>query len=136
MVEGYLHWVRNLGAYALLAAGVALLAAGVVNPLLLIGAPICLLWGAVKWLRTHCTQLLVTNMRVIFKEGIISIHTEEIRNAKVESVEITQSIMGRLLGYATIHFSGTGNSDVFFVDVADPWTVKNDAEAVVNRETA
>lgn len=133
-VEAYLHWMKYLSAWALLALGFALLLLAVVESLCLLAAPIFLIWGGIRWLRVNCTQMLITTKRVIFKEGIISTHTEEIRNAKVESIEIRQSIMGRLLGYATIHFSGTGNSDVYFCDIADPWTIKNSAELIVNDE--
>lgn len=134
LVEARLHSFRYLNACFLALLGIGLLALSILLPLLLIGAPICLLAAWISWLRVSCTQMLVTNKRVIFKEGIFSVHTEEIRNAKVESVEITQSITGRLLGYATIHFAGTGNSDVYFLDVADPWKVKNMAEAIVNED--
>lgn len=135
-IEAFLHWVNYLKAYTLLALSVVLLLFSVVFPLCLLGIPFTLIWGLAEWLAVSCTQMLVTDKRVIFKDGIISIHTEELRNAKVESIEITQSIMGRLLGYATIHFSGTGNSDVYFPAVADPWMIKNRAEQIIAGERA
>ena len=133
-VEAPLHWVCYLRAWAWLSGGIALLLLAVAVPLCLLAAPVFLIWGGICWLKANCTQLLITSKRIIFKEGIISIHTEELRNAKVESIEIRQSIMGRLLGYATIHFAGTGNSDVYFYHVADPWNIKNSAELIVNGE--
>lgn len=133
-VEAYLHWVNYLKAYILWALSVALLVGSAIHIACLFALPITLIWGLLEWLKSSCTQMLVTNKRVIFKDGIISIHTEEIRNVKVESIEITQPIMGRILGYATIHFSGTGNSDVYFPSVANPWAVKNQAEQIVAGE--
>lgn len=134
LLEAHLHWVNYTQAYLLLALSVVMLILGIVILPCLVGVPVFLIWGLAAWLKSNSTQMLVTNKRVIFKDGIVGIHTEEIRNAKVESIEITQSVSGRLLGYATIHFSGTGNSDVFFPAVADPWSVKNMAEQIVSGE--
>lgn len=132
LLEARLHWIHYMGTWCAGIISCALLVVALWIPLCLIGLPISGLWAFISWMRTRSTQFLVTNKRIIFKEGIISIHTEEIRNAKVESIEITQPIMGRILGYATIHFAGTGNSDVYFCDVANPWRVKSAAEAIVN----
>lgn len=134
LVEGYLHWIHSVTAWCGMGIGGCLLIASVAAPVLAILGAICIGWGWYLRLKAICTQMLVTNRRVIFKEGIISTHTEELKNIKVESIEITQSIMGRILGYATIHFTGTGASDVYFHDVADPWVVKNAAEQAVEVE--
>ena len=128
LLEAQLHWTCYLQVWMLLLIGIATAA------IFIFAAPIFFLWAFYNYLKVSGVQLLVTNKRVVFKEGILSVHTEEIRNAKVESIEIRQSIMGSILGYATIHFAGTGNSDVYFVDVADPWTVKNQAEYIINDE--
>ena len=134
LLEARLHWVSYLNVWVLSLLGLALLALGAVMPPCALGAPVFFLWAFFIYLKMNSVQFLVTSKRVVFKEGIISTHTEEIRNAKVESIELTQSIMGRILGYATIHFAGTGNSDVFFINIADPWSVKNKAEAIVNED--
>lgn len=134
LVEGRLHWVCYLNTWGLVLAGCVLLAAALYLPPCALGALFFFGWAFISWLKVTHTQLLITSKRVIFKEGIISIHTEELRNVKVESIEIFQPIMGRILGYATIHFAGTGNSDVYFHYVADPWRVKNSAEAIVSGE--
>lgn len=133
-VEARLHWVNYMSAYILLTLGVVMLALGVVFVPCLLGAALLLVWGLVAWMKSNSTQMLITNKRVIYKDGIIGTHTEEIRNVKVESIEITQPIMGRFLGYATIHFSGTGNSDVYFPAIADPWNIKNRAEQIISGE--
>lgn len=135
MVEGHLHWIRSINVWAITALGLVFVALAFIEPLCLSATPIFFIWAFIQWLKVNSVQQIITNKRVIAKDGIISIHTEEIRNAKVESIEIHQPILGRLLGYATIHFSGTGNSDVYFVDVADPWVVKNAAEAIINEDS-
>lgn len=90
-----------------------------------------ILWFIYDFLKLYLTEYVVTNKRVISREGVISVTTEEIKNAKVESVEIKQSILGRILGYATIWFSGTGTSKVKFKGIADAWAVKSRVETII-----
>lgn len=135
LVEGYLHWVHRIGAWVAGGLGIILLGASVALPILVVLSAFCLIWGLYIHFKVQYTQMLVTNRRVILKTGIISTHTEELKNVKVESIEIDQPIMGRLMGYATIHFTGTGSSDVYFTDVADPWELKKAIEAVIDTPT-
>lgn len=78
------------------------------------------------------TEMVVTNMRVINKGGLFNIVTQELKNKRIESVEIRQSFWGSILGYADIHFSGTGTSDVWFKYVANPYQIKKRAEAIID----
>ena len=61
---------------------------------------ITLLVAGYEYLRLKCIEQAVTNKRVVFKKGIISRHSEEMRLGSVETVEIRQSIWGRIFGYA------------------------------------
>jgi uncharacterized membrane protein YdbT with pleckstrin-like domain len=83
-----------------------------------------------EFLRLRYTELGVTNKRVIFKTGIISRKTEEMKLASIETVEIDQGIIGRILGYGNIHVSGRGVSDVVLHDVRDPMAVKRAIESI------
>lgn len=132
-VEAPLHWVNYVKScftsvvMLLLVGGLSFFAVGVAVLL-----PFVLCWFLYGWLQVSCTQLVITNRRVIQKFGILSISTEELKNAKIESVEIKQSVAGRILGYASIYFSGTGTSDVVFETIADPWEVKKLADVIIS----
>lgn len=78
------------------------------------------------------TEMIITNMRVVSKEGLFNIVTQELKNKRIESVEIRQSFWGSILGYADIHFSGTGTSDVWFKCVSHPYQIKKRAESVID----
>lgn len=78
------------------------------------------------------TEMIVTNMRVVSKEGLFNIVTQELKNKRIESVELRQSFWGSILGYADIHFSGTGTSDVWFKCVAHPYQIKKKVEAIID----
>lgn len=117
--ETGLHWLVYWRAILLLAAAAALaigatrgdpvnafyllIPAGILAAL---GA-IALIWGAI---RRGTTELAVTDQRVVFKEGLFSRHTIEMNRSKVESVDVDQSIFGRILGYGTVQLRGTGGS--------------------------
>ena len=89
------------------------------------------IWTGYDFLRLYTTEMVITNKRVICKKGIISVKTEELKNSKIESVEIKQSISGRIFGYATIKLSGTGTSKVVFKTIDDPWGVKSKIETII-----
>ena len=52
-----------------------------------------------------------TNKRVITKFGFISRRTVEINMAKVESVQVEQSLFGRLFNYGTLLIAGSSVHD-------------------------
>ena len=85
-----------------------------------------------EYLRVRHTELGVTNKRVISKTGIISRKSEEMKLTSIETVEIDQSILSRMLGYGNIKVSGRGSSDVLFRNVDDPMGVKRAIESVSN----
>jgi uncharacterized membrane protein YdbT with pleckstrin-like domain len=65
-------------------------------------------FGVSAWFNQWITEIAVTNLRVIYKRGFIKRHTAEMNMDKIESVTVTQTIWGRILGYGTIHIRGTG----------------------------
>ena len=83
-----------------------------------------------EWLRLRTIEHGVTNKRVVFKQGIISRHTEEMKLGSIETVEIDQGIWGRILGFGDIKVTGRGISDVVFRRMDDPMDVKRKIEGV------
>lgn len=65
-------------------------------------------------------EFVVTNRRVVCKTGLFSRKTLEMNLNKIESVNVDQSLMGRLLGYGTITIIGTGSTKESFTDIASP----------------
>ena len=83
-----------------------------------------------EWLRLRTMEHAVTNKRVVYKRGIISRHTEEMKIGSIETVEIDQGIWGRILGFGDVRVTGRGISDVVFSRIADPMDVKRRIEGV------
>ena len=83
-----------------------------------------------EWLKLHCTEIGVTNKRVIIKTGIISRQSEEMRIASIETVEIDQSVWGRILGFGDVRITGKGTSNLVLHRMAQPLDVKRKIEGV------
>jgi uncharacterized membrane protein YdbT with pleckstrin-like domain len=86
--------------------------------LLIVGIGLVFLVWA--WIRVKSTELAITNKRVIAKFGFISRNTMEISIQKVESIQVQQSLMGRMLNYGTLIVSGTGTSHAPIPSISDP----------------
>ena len=83
-----------------------------------------------EWLKLHFTEMGVTNKRVIQKTGIVSRHSEEMKLSSIETVEIEQGILGRILGFGTVKVTGKGISDLVFTRINDPMDVKRKIESI------
>jgi uncharacterized membrane protein YdbT with pleckstrin-like domain len=132
---GALHWVIYAGAVWLAVFGALLFIADAVVPptpadfLLIIAGGIAValaIWqGAMTWLRRKTTEMVVTDLRVIYKVGLVRRRTVEMNISKIETVDVDQSILGRLLGYGTVLIRGTGAGFEPLRRVADPVALRN-----------
>jgi hypothetical protein len=88
------------------------------------GAVALLLCGAVVivigMVRRNATEMAVTNHRVVIKTGLIGRKTIEMLLNKVESIEVSETALGRMLGYGTIVIIGTGGTSDPFHKMAHP----------------
>jgi len=70
------------------------------------------------------SEFAITSKRVIIKVGLISRRTLEMNLNKIESVNVNQGILGRMLGYGTIVIIGTGGTKEPFAAISDPMTFR------------
>ena len=90
----------------------------------LAGAAILGLLAFLSWaraaIRRATTELAITDRRVIYKTGLLARHTLEMNRGKVESVDVNQSVLGRMFGFGTIILRGTGGSLEPMRMISDP----------------
>jgi hypothetical protein len=86
-----------------------------------------------EWLGWWTTEIAVTNLRVIYKTGLVKRRTKEMNMDKVESVEVDQSILGRLLDYGTVTITGTGAGLEALPSVAQPIELRNSITGVAHQ---
>jgi len=72
------------------------------------------------WIVYKTTEIAITNKRIIAKFGFISRSTIEINLPKVESVQVDQGVLGRMLDYGTIIVAGAGTPNLSIPGAADP----------------
>ena len=87
---------------------------------------------SVAWLRRNLIEMVCTNKRVVRRTGIINVTTEELNRERIESVEMRQSIFGRIFNYGDILFSGTGTSKLVFHFINQPRLMKRIIDSVIN----
>lgn len=71
-------------------------------------------------IKRTAVEMAVTNRRVIIKTGLASRRSLEIMLAKVESIGIEESAIGRMFGYGTLTIHGTGGTPEPFRRIAHP----------------
>jgi len=64
-------------------------------------------------------EFVITDKRIICKTGLFSHKTLEMNLNKIESVNVDQSIFGRIFGFGTITIIGTGGTRESFPDIRD-----------------
>ena len=62
------------------------------------------------WIIYRSTEFAVTDKRLIAKTGVISRNTTEMFLDKVESLNVDQTIPGRILNFGTVTIRGTGST--------------------------
>ena len=81
-----------------------------------------------EWLRLRAIEQGVSNRRVVRKTGIVSRTTEELRLASIETIDLHQSVWGRLLGFGDVVLTGRGESSMIFARLAAPLEAKRAIE--------
>ena len=111
-----LHWILYApGAALLLLAALLYMAplAGGLGTLAWLGALVALAVAIIllarEWFIWWTTEIAVTNRRVIYKTGFISRKTTEMHMDKVESVDVDQPVLGRILDFGDVIVRGAGS---------------------------
>ena len=125
------HWIFYLPAIAAWAAVLVLLVlsgtASAVPSLMLVCwasaavvAIAALYWTFRAWFHRFTTETDVTNMRVVHKTGFIQRRSFEMALDKVESVDVNQSILGRIFNYGDVTILGVGEGRESIRTIASP----------------
>jgi len=113
-------WIVSLGAQSMAVLWLLLAAMlGVLGLLMTAGA----------WLRRWTTEIAVTSKRIIYKRGFVRRRTIEMNIDKVESVDVTQSVLGRLLDFGTITVRGVGTGIEPLANIESPIEFRNHVTA-------
>jgi uncharacterized membrane protein YdbT with pleckstrin-like domain len=78
-----------------------------------------------EWYQWWITEIAVTDRRVIYKKGLIRLKTNEMNTDKVESVQVGQSVLGRMFDFGTVKILGTGEGLETLHTIANPIKLRN-----------
>jgi uncharacterized membrane protein YdbT with pleckstrin-like domain len=84
--------------------------------------------GLFSFINYQTSEFGITNRRILMKVGFISRLALEILLQKVESIQVYQTVFGRLFNYGSIIISGTGGSKDPFPNIPDPLTFRKYAQ--------
>ena len=90
-----------------------------------VAAIVALYWSFKAWFHRWTTETDVTNLRVVHKTGFIKRRTFEMSLDKVESVDVNQSILGRILNYGDVTILGVGEGKETISTIASPLDFRN-----------
>lgn len=77
------------------------------------------------------TELAITDKRVIAKFGFIGRRTIELLHKNVESLQVDQSIFGRMLNFGTVFVNGTGSGRTPIWNISAPLEFRRKALSVI-----
>ena len=132
-LTGY-HWLFWLGASILVAPFVAVAFArlpsyGALDYVLLAVTAIPMFYGAYMLVHAYALEVAVTSDRFVKKTGLISITTEEVSLDKIEEVNVSETILGRIFGYGTIDVHGTGAGAIQIRMITDPIRLRREIQS-------
>ena len=79
------------------------------------------------------SEFAVTSRRVITKTGFIRRNTTELLLTKIESVGVSQNILGRIFDFGTIKIHGTGGTNQRITLIDNPVLTRNKMNKVLER---
>ena len=126
--QARLHWILFAPPLALFVGGLAMIGW---QPRSAIGL---LLASAVAMVATYVkfasTEIVITDARVIYRTGLIGRKSIEMRKDRIESIDVSQSVLGRILDFGAVTVKGTGGGIEALQNVAAPFEVRGHVAAV------
>jgi hypothetical protein len=81
-------------------------------------------------IRQMTTEIILTERRLLYKKGLLSINVAEVDVEQLASDDVRQTLFGRLLDYGAIHIRCIEASDIYLPPVMKPYEFRNALEAV------
>ena len=133
IASGKPHWIHYGSAFAAFVAAIVIWATGsqierghqIIVIITAVTLFVALALYAKAWFKRWTTEFVVTDRRVIYKTGFIRRHTVEMNMDKVETVQVDQTVLGRVLDYGNLHVLGTGQGIEHLHMIGSPLTLRN-----------
>jgi len=128
--QGSVHWILYVPAIIL---GVVGAVSSLFGPPGWVISAICLLVALIlalrAWFIRWMTEIVVTDRRVIYVHGFIRRNSIEVHMNQIESVDVDQTLLGRLFDYGDVTIHGTGTTYEPLRAVDRPIALRNEITA-------
>lgn len=74
------------------------------------------------------TEIAVTTSRIIYKRGLVARYVGEMSVDRIESINVLQTVWGRVFGYGRLLIHGMGVGEVILPPIANPITFRKAIE--------
>jgi uncharacterized membrane protein YdbT with pleckstrin-like domain len=82
---------------------------------------VAMLFSALQqWIMYMTSDYVVTNKRVIMREGLLVRRTSDLRLSTISSVNTDQGVLGQMLNFGNISINGFGGQKDDFIQIAAP----------------
>ncbi len=97
-----------VGIFIAVGSGPTMGFSGFITMFLLFSGPILLIWR----LSTLCSTLTITNKRSIYRRGLLSKRTTEVRHRDIHNLQVSQGLLQRIFDTGTLGISSSGQSGI------------------------
>lgn len=103
---------------------------------LIAGLVLVALYGAKPLAYWLTTLYVITNRRIIIREGLVARQGSDIPLSKVQNVSFSVSILGRMLNYGRLSIESAGDVDVVINDVPDVERIQREVNRLHEEDDA
>ena len=83
-----------------------------------------------KLIRNLTTTIFLSDRRFFHSHGLLRRHTHEMVVGKIETINVTESLMGRVFGYGTVFVSGTGAGSITMRFIKRPFELQRQIRSI------
>jgi uncharacterized membrane protein YdbT with pleckstrin-like domain len=91
---------------------------------------VLILWSLMQ---RNAMEMALTTRRVVIKTGVVGRNTTEMPLNKVESIQVNEPALGRILGYGTILIIGTGGTSEPFEQIQNPLEFRRQVQQQIEK---
>ena len=136
IIFGSLHFQSkfgiNLGGYALAPDAGLFDTFRALHPAIKLVAFLFFLFGVLRFAQMMVTkattEIAITNLRMIYKRGLVARAVIEMRIDRIESVDFLQGILGRIFVYGRVRVHGMGVGNIILPALARPIIIRKAIE--------
>ena len=83
-----------------------------------------------KLVRNLTTTIFLSDRRFFHGHGLLRRHTHEMVVGKIETINVTESLVGRIFGYGTVFVSGTGAGSITMRFIRKPFELQRQIRSI------